>query len=134
MTKKFPRPWFINVTPETERLKELGHFWIVMDQCRHLNLWRFSFLSDDETGEFIATGEGRFYKSVLMIHGHGTKHKIFNWLSRELWYFGFRKLFAIDNEQAEFTLICDELPRMDYGIIIGKSQEWVDLTIYTYTS
>ncbi|MFX0122604.1 MAG: hypothetical protein ACFFAE_03145 [Candidatus Hodarchaeota archaeon] len=31
-----------------------------------------------------------------------------------------------------FTLICDELPRVDYITIYGKAQERVDLTIYTY--
>ena len=102
MAQKFPPPKFRDVTPETERLKELDHFWILMDHCKHLKLFRFSYLSDDETGEFIPTGEARFYEPILMIHGYGSSHTIFNWLARELWYFGFRKLFAIDNEHTEF--------------------------------
>ncbi|UCG90606.1 MAG: hypothetical protein JSU57_02430 [Candidatus Heimdallarchaeota archaeon] len=109
MGKRFPRPRFVDVTPETERLKELDHFWIQMDHCRHLKLWRFSYLSDDETGEFIPTGEARFYEPILMIHGYGSSHTIFNWFARELWYFGFRKLFAIDNEHAKLKVAGNRL-------------------------
>ncbi|MFX0211263.1 MAG: esterase/lipase family protein [Candidatus Hodarchaeota archaeon] len=104
MVKRYPRPRFVDVTPKTERLKELDHFWIQMDHCRHLKLWRFSYLADDETGEFIPTGEARFYEPILMIHGYGSSHTIFNWFARELWYYGFRKLFAIDNEHAELQV------------------------------
>lgn len=110
--KKFPRPRFIDVSPETDRLKEIDHFWILMDQCRHLKMWRFSYLSDDETGEFIPTGEARFYEPILMLHGFGSSHTIFNWFARELWYFGFRKLFAIDNEQVELPAASDRLAQM----------------------
>ncbi|UCG04314.1 MAG: hypothetical protein JSW11_10075 [Candidatus Heimdallarchaeota archaeon] len=109
MVQKFPPPRFKDITPETERLKELDHFWILMDHCKHLNLFRFSYLSDDETGEFIPTGEARFNEPILMIHGYGSSHTIFNWFARELWYFGFRKLFAIDNEQAELDVVCERL-------------------------
>ncbi|UCE14830.1 MAG: hypothetical protein JSV04_06515 [Candidatus Heimdallarchaeota archaeon] len=97
---RFSTPRFVDVTPETERLKELDHFWIQMDHCRHLDLWRFSYLSDDETGEFIPNGKARFYEPILMIHGDNSIHTIFNWFARELWYFGFRKLFAIDRQIA----------------------------------
>jgi hypothetical protein len=98
---RFKRPKFVDVTPETERLKELDHFWIVMDHCRDLGLWRFSYLDDDETGEFIPKGiQVRFNEPILMIHGHGTSHTIFNWFARELWYAGFRFLFALDSEEA----------------------------------
>ena len=112
MVKRFPPPRFVNVTPETERLKELDHFWIHMDHCRHLKLWRFSYLSDDETREFIPTGEARFYEPILMLHDYGSSHTIFNWFARELWYFGFRKLFAIDNEQAELQVAGDRLAQI----------------------
>ncbi len=112
MVKKYPRPRFVDVTPETERLKELDHFWIIMDHCKHLGLWRFSYLSEDETGEFIPTGEARFYEPILMIHSYGSSHTIFNWFARELWYFGFRKLFAIDNEQAELQVAGDRLAQI----------------------
>ena len=112
MAKRFPRPRFVNVTPETEQLKQLDHFWIQMDHCRHLKLWRFSYLSDDETGEFIPTGEARFYEPILMLHDYGSSHTIFNWFARELWYFGFRKLFAIDNEHAELQVAGDRLAQI----------------------
>lgn len=112
MAQKFPPPRFRDVTPETERLKELDHFWILMDHCKHLKLFRFSYLSDDETGEFIPTGEARFYEPILMIHGYGSSHTIFNWLARELWYFGFRKLFAIDNEDAELQVASERLAQI----------------------
>ncbi|MFX1505687.1 MAG: esterase/lipase family protein [Promethearchaeota archaeon] len=112
MAQKFPPPRFRDVTPETERLKELDHFWILMDHCKHLKLFRFSYLSDDETGEFIPTGEARFYEPILMIHGYETSHTIFNWLARELWYFGFRKLFAIDNEHEELQVASDRLAQI----------------------
>lgn len=107
---RFPVPRFVDITPETERLKELDHFWIQMDHCKHLNLWRFSYLSDDETGEFIPTGEARFYEPILMLHGDNSIHTIFNWLARELWYFGFRKLFAIDRQIAgDLQIAADRL-------------------------
>ncbi|MHA2245808.1 MAG: esterase/lipase family protein [Candidatus Hodarchaeales archaeon] len=112
MAKKYPHPRFIDVTPETEKLKELDHFWIQMDHCKHLKLWRFSYLSDDETGEFIPTREGRFYEPILLIHGYGSSHTIFNWFARELWYYGFRKLFAIDNEHAELLVAGDRLAQI----------------------
>ncbi len=112
MAQKFPPPRFKDITPETERLKELDHFWILMDHCKHLKLFRFSYLSDDETGEFIPTGEARFYEPILMIHGSGSSHTIFNWLARELWYFGFRKLFAIDNEQLEIHVASGRLAQI----------------------
>ncbi len=96
---RFKRPRFVNITPETERLKELDHFWIIMDHCRDLGLWRFSYLSEDETGEFIPKGpSARFNEPILLIHGYGTSHTIFNWFARELWYVGFRFLFALDCE------------------------------------
>jgi pimeloyl-ACP methyl ester carboxylesterase len=83
-----------------------------MDHCKPLKLFRFSYLSDDETGEFIPTGEARFYEPILMIHGYGSSHTIFNWLARELWYFGFRKLFAVDNEHAELQVASDRLAQI----------------------
>lgn len=112
MVKKFPPPRFRDITPETERLKELDHFWILMDHCKHLRLYRFSYLSDDDTGEFIPTGEARFYEPILMVHGYGSSHTIFNWIARELWYFGFRKLFAIDNEETELQVASDRLAQI----------------------
>ncbi len=65
MVKRFPSPQFVDVTPETEQLKELDHFWIQMDHCRHLKLWRFTYFSDDETGEFIPTGKLVFTNQFL---------------------------------------------------------------------
>ncbi|MFX1282843.1 MAG: esterase/lipase family protein [Promethearchaeota archaeon] len=112
MVKRFPRPRFVDVTPETERLKELDHFWIQMDHCRHLKLWRFSYLSDDETGEFIPTTEARFYEPILLVHGYRSSHTIFNWFARELWYYGFRKLFAVDNEYKELHAAGDFLSQI----------------------
>lgn len=112
MVKRYPRPQFVVVTPETERLKEIDHFWIQLDHCRHLNLWRFSYLSDDETGEFIPNGKDRFYEPILMLHDYGSSHTIFNWFARELWYFGFRKLFAIDNKQTDLLVAGDRLAQI----------------------
>ncbi|MFX0085937.1 MAG: esterase/lipase family protein [Candidatus Hodarchaeota archaeon] len=102
---RFKRPKFVDITPETERLKELDHFWILMDHCRDLGLWRFSYLDDDETGEFIPKGvHARFNEPILMIHGYGTSHTVFNWFGRELWYAGFRFLFALDNKEGSELL------------------------------
>ncbi|MHA1969851.1 MAG: esterase/lipase family protein [Candidatus Hodarchaeales archaeon] len=100
---RFKRPRFVDITPETERLKELDHFWIIMDHCRELGLWRFSYVSEDETGEYIPKGpSARFNEPILMMHGYGTSHTMFNWFARELWYAGFRFLFALDcNESSE---------------------------------
>ncbi|MHA1972685.1 MAG: esterase/lipase family protein [Candidatus Hodarchaeales archaeon] len=93
MEKKRVR--FVDVTPETERLKELDHFWIQIEEMPFL--WRFSYLSDDETGQYIPPGNerARFHEPILMLHGIQS-HTVFNWFARELWYFGFRLLFALD--------------------------------------
>ncbi|MFX0122603.1 MAG: hypothetical protein ACFFAE_03140 [Candidatus Hodarchaeota archaeon] len=69
MAQKFPPPRFRDITPETERLKELDRFSMLLYHCKHIKLFRFSYLSDDETGEFIPTGNARFYEPILMIHG-----------------------------------------------------------------
>ncbi|WP_455143553.1 esterase/lipase family protein [Candidatus Hodarchaeum mangrovi] len=96
MSPIFKRPKFVDVTSETQRLKELDHFWIQISEIPIC--FRFSYLSDDESGEYIPAGDekARFNEPILMIHGHGTSHTIFNWFARELWYYGFRSLFAID--------------------------------------
>ncbi len=94
--KKFRRPKFVDVTPETERLKDLDHFWILLDHCRELGMWRFSYVSEDETGELIPSKQVRFTEPILMIHGEGTSHTVFNWTAREYWFSGFRFLFALD--------------------------------------
>ncbi len=102
---RFKRPRFVDVTLETERLKELDHFWITMDHCKDLRLWRFAWVSDDESGEYIPKGpSARFNEPILLIHGYGTSHTIFNWFARELWYAGFRFLFAIDCDEASELL------------------------------
>ncbi len=66
-----------------------------------------------------------------MIHTYGSSYKIFNWFTRELWCFGFRKLFAIDNEHAELQ-VAGDLSRVDYITIHGKSDKRVVLAIYIY--
>ncbi|NHJ01272.1 MAG: alpha/beta hydrolase [Candidatus Heimdallarchaeota archaeon] len=96
--KKFHRPKFVDITPETERLKDLDHFWILLDHCRELGMWRFSYVSEDETGEYIPSRQVRFTEPILMIHGEGTSHTLFNWTAREYWFSGFRFLFALDVE------------------------------------
>ncbi|MFW9854821.1 MAG: esterase/lipase family protein [Candidatus Thorarchaeota archaeon] len=95
MTRQFQPPRFKDITPETERLAKLDHFWISIDSS--LRLWRFSYLWDeDPKGKHIPPAKSRFYEPVLLIHGIGKDHRIFNWLARELWYFGFRLIFSID--------------------------------------
>ncbi|MHA1228438.1 MAG: esterase/lipase family protein [Candidatus Hodarchaeales archaeon] len=112
MEKKSKRDRFVDVTPETERLKELDHFWIQIDEIPYL--WRFSYLSDDESGEYIPVGNelARFHEPILMLHGRES-HTIFNWFARELWYFGFRMLFALDaSEPVDLQKSSDKLSQV----------------------
>ncbi len=90
-------PKFVDVSPETERLKELDHFWLeIEDHPEEWLLWRFSYLDSDSTEKFVPNVSIRFNEPILLIHGIGTSHTIFNWFARELWRFGFRNIFALD--------------------------------------
>jgi pimeloyl-ACP methyl ester carboxylesterase len=96
--EKAPHTKFVDVTPETERLKELDHFWIEIERISgEWHLWRFSFLDTDTTEVHLPeTSKARFNEPLLLIHGLNSSHTIFNWFARELWRWGFRNVFAID--------------------------------------
>jgi pimeloyl-ACP methyl ester carboxylesterase len=97
----FP-PKFVDVSSETERLKELDHFWLeIENHPEEWLLWRFSYLDSDSTEKFIPKVSIRFNEPILLIHGIDTSHTVFNWFARELWRFGFRNIFALDTKQFE---------------------------------
>ncbi|MHA2239921.1 MAG: hypothetical protein ACXAB2_16395, partial [Candidatus Hodarchaeales archaeon] len=87
---------FVHITPETERLKELDHFWIEINKdLKEWTLWRFSFLDTDLTEVYLPDiTHARFNEPILLIHGVDSSHIIFNWFARELWRFGFRNIFS----------------------------------------
>ncbi|MHA1978037.1 MAG: esterase/lipase family protein [Candidatus Hodarchaeales archaeon] len=89
---------FVDVTPETERLKELDHFWIEIEkQMSQWRLWRFAYLDTDTTETYLPDlTHARFNEPILLIHGFNSQHTIFNWFARELWRHGFRYIFAFD--------------------------------------
>ncbi len=89
---------FVDVTPETVRLKELDHFWIEIEKKGiEWRLWRFSYLDTDLTENYLPDlTHARFNEPILLIHGFRSKHTIFNWFARELWRHGFRYIFALD--------------------------------------
>jgi pimeloyl-ACP methyl ester carboxylesterase len=98
---KFPSPdqvRFVEITPETERLQELDHFWIEINREFDVwILWRFSYIDTDLTEVFLPDiTKARFNEPILLIHGMESSHIIFNWFARELWRFGFRNIFALD--------------------------------------
>ena len=97
-THNTSRPKFVDVTPETERLKELDHFWIEIERRKcEWCLWRFSYLDTDTTELHLKEiSHARFNEPILLIHGINSSHIIFNWFARELWIYGFRNIFAID--------------------------------------
>ncbi|MHA1205981.1 MAG: esterase/lipase family protein [Candidatus Hodarchaeales archaeon] len=95
-------PKFVDVNQETERLKELDHFWLeIENHPKEWLLWRFSYLDADSTEKFLPHVSIRFNEPILLIHGLDTSHTVFNWFARELWRFGFRNIFAIDPKQLE---------------------------------
>ena len=93
-------PKFVDVSSETERLKELDHFWLeIENHPEKWLLWRFSYLDSDSTEKFLPNVSIRFNEPILLIHGIDTSHTVFNWFARELWRFGFRNIFALDTPQ-----------------------------------
>ncbi len=89
---------FVDVTQETERLKDLDHFWIEIEkEGSEWRLWRFAYLDTDLTEIYLPDlTHARFNEPILLIHGFNSKHTIFNWFARELWRYGFRYIFALD--------------------------------------
>ncbi len=89
---------FVDITPETERLKELDHFWIEIEKkVSEWRLWRFAYLDTDLTEKYLPDiTHARFNEPIMLIHGFNSKHTIFNWFAKELWKYGFRYIFAID--------------------------------------
>ena len=88
------------MSQETERLKELDHFWLeIENHPKEWLLWRFSYLDADSTEKFLPNVSIRFNEPILLVHGLETSHTVFNWFARELWRFGFRNIFAIDTKQ-----------------------------------
>ncbi|MHA2137900.1 MAG: esterase/lipase family protein [Candidatus Hodarchaeales archaeon] len=89
---------FVDITPETERLKELDHFWIEIEKkVSEWRLWRFAYLDTDLTEKYLPDlTHARFNEPILLIHGFNSRHTIFNWFARELWKYGFRYIFALD--------------------------------------
>jgi hypothetical protein len=96
--RKVGQTKFVDVTPETERLKELDHFWIEIEKKpSQWKLWRFSYLDTDLTETYLPDlTHARFNEPILLIHGFNSQHTIFNWFARELWRHGFRYIFALD--------------------------------------
>ena len=52
--REIGRAKFVDVTQETERLKELDHFWIEIEkEVSEWRLWRFAYLDTDLTETYL---------------------------------------------------------------------------------